>query len=397
MSLHDIRRMFKKGISVCILAKDEEENIEECIKSVLSFADEIIVIDNASKDRTKELAESLGARVYTLESCSEAELRNFYLENVQYTWSLALDADERASAEFGLVLKEKIRSVEEDVVALKVPINNYFGSGKWASFLVFRGIRSGRGIFYCEGSIHPSIGRSVNSSGGHSEVLPAELHHLDALIKDRSSNKRERYMQKIRESIEKTSDVIEKNRLMIYLGLEYTGIGDFGKAEEIYVSALENLKKHTHATFARIFLIQNHMMQRKYSSAKEELNKLFGFDYNSVLFWADSNSVIEHLKKKNDITDAFLQFDEARYWCEINLKLWPFASYNYINRASLSEQSDEVDYLLEKAVGINPFLMSDLIYKQGYIPNLYIHQCSLLSTVEGLNLKDKFSVINNRL
>ena len=49
-------------VSVLILAKNEENNIEDCIRSC-SFAKEIIVIDDFSTDRTQEIAESLGAKV----------------------------------------------------------------------------------------------------------------------------------------------------------------------------------------------------------------------------------------------------------------------------------------------------------------------------------------------
>ena len=50
------------NLSVLILAKNEEKNLEACIKSAL-FADEVLVIDDMSTDGTKALAESLGARV----------------------------------------------------------------------------------------------------------------------------------------------------------------------------------------------------------------------------------------------------------------------------------------------------------------------------------------------
>ena len=52
-------------ISALILAKNEERNIKACIET-LSFADEILVIDDFSTDKTKEIAESLGARVICL-------------------------------------------------------------------------------------------------------------------------------------------------------------------------------------------------------------------------------------------------------------------------------------------------------------------------------------------
>ena len=49
-------------ISALILAKNEERNIEDCIRTVL-FCDEVLVVDDFSTDRTKEMAERLGARV----------------------------------------------------------------------------------------------------------------------------------------------------------------------------------------------------------------------------------------------------------------------------------------------------------------------------------------------
>ena len=52
------------NVSVLILAKNEEKNIEACIRSA-SFAGEVLVIDDFSTDRTAELARSLGARVLT--------------------------------------------------------------------------------------------------------------------------------------------------------------------------------------------------------------------------------------------------------------------------------------------------------------------------------------------
>ena len=49
-------------VSVLILARNEERNIKECIESC-SFANDIVIIDDGSTDKTKEIAESLGARV----------------------------------------------------------------------------------------------------------------------------------------------------------------------------------------------------------------------------------------------------------------------------------------------------------------------------------------------
>ncbi len=52
------------SLSVLILTKNEEKNIKRAIKSVLSIADEIIVLDSGSTDKTVEIAKNLGAKVY---------------------------------------------------------------------------------------------------------------------------------------------------------------------------------------------------------------------------------------------------------------------------------------------------------------------------------------------
>ena len=87
-------------LSVIILAKNEEDNIVDCLESV-SFADEILVIDDFSKDRTIEIIESLRNRKIklvknTLGSDFSSQ-RNFGLSKAQGDWALFIDADERVS------------------------------------------------------------------------------------------------------------------------------------------------------------------------------------------------------------------------------------------------------------------------------------------------------------
>lgn len=87
------------SLSVVILTKNEEENIEACLQSV-AWADEILVIDDNSSDNTVEIAKKLGATVYShpLDNNFAAQ-RNFALEKAKYDWVLFVDADERVSAD----------------------------------------------------------------------------------------------------------------------------------------------------------------------------------------------------------------------------------------------------------------------------------------------------------
>lgn len=97
-------------ISVVILTKNEEKNIIDCLETV-SWADEIIIVDDFSDDRTLEVAKSLNnkkIKIYKNKLDGDfAEQRNFGLSKATKDWVLFVDADERVSRE----LKEEINSI----------------------------------------------------------------------------------------------------------------------------------------------------------------------------------------------------------------------------------------------------------------------------------------------
>jgi glycosyltransferase involved in cell wall biosynthesis len=84
-------------ISVVILTLNEERNIGPCIESCLGWCDDIYVLDSGSKDHTREIAESLGAKVYYNKFESFGQQRNWAIDNIpcRYAWHFHLDADER--------------------------------------------------------------------------------------------------------------------------------------------------------------------------------------------------------------------------------------------------------------------------------------------------------------
>jgi glycosyltransferase involved in cell wall biosynthesis len=83
-------------LSAYILTYNEAEKIEAAVSSVL-WADEVVVIDSYSVDRTAEIATSLGARVVAVPFNGFGELRNRAIEACKYDWIFSLDADERCT------------------------------------------------------------------------------------------------------------------------------------------------------------------------------------------------------------------------------------------------------------------------------------------------------------
>ena len=92
-----------------VLTLNEEGRIADCLASVRS-ADEIIVLDSGSTDRTRELAAAAGARVESRPMTNFAEQRNFANSLARSDWILHLDADERATPALLGEIREAIAS-----------------------------------------------------------------------------------------------------------------------------------------------------------------------------------------------------------------------------------------------------------------------------------------------
>jgi glycosyltransferase involved in cell wall biosynthesis/Tfp pilus assembly protein PilF len=82
-------------LSVCIIARDEEQVLSRCLQSIAEVADQIVVVDTGSKDRTVEIAQKAGALIGYFDWCDDfAAARNASLDLADGDWILWLDADD---------------------------------------------------------------------------------------------------------------------------------------------------------------------------------------------------------------------------------------------------------------------------------------------------------------
>lgn len=101
--------MNKLPVSVLILARNEEGQIGRAVRSA-AFAEEILVVDAFSSDRTVQIAQELGARVVQRQWTNFSDQRNFSLEQAKNSWVLQLDADEAISPALVLWLENFFRN-----------------------------------------------------------------------------------------------------------------------------------------------------------------------------------------------------------------------------------------------------------------------------------------------
>lgn len=104
-------------LSVVLATKNEEANIGECLESVKGIADEIIVFDEFSKDKTREIAKKYGAKVFKYSHKTNFhETKQKAIEKARGDWILQLDADERVTGKLAKEIREIVRRKDNEVI-----------------------------------------------------------------------------------------------------------------------------------------------------------------------------------------------------------------------------------------------------------------------------------------
>ena len=112
-----------KKISAYIIAYNEEEKVAAAIESV-RWADEVVLADSHSRDRTAEIAAGLGARVVQIDFNGFGDLRNRAIEACTHEWIFSLDADERCTPEAAAEMRRAVEADRHDLFL--VPRRNFF-------------------------------------------------------------------------------------------------------------------------------------------------------------------------------------------------------------------------------------------------------------------------------
>lgn len=184
------------GISLCMIARDEETNIRECLESIKPHVDEMIVVDTGSKDRTIEIARQCGARVETFPWCDDfSAARNESLKYAQYPWIFWMDADDRIPLECGKSLRELTQQAKADVFGFTVQVRclpREAHDGGFEAVDHVKLIRNDPRLRF-EFHIHEQILPSIRGVGG--EVVHTDLYVVHAgydTTEEGQARKRER-------------------------------------------------------------------------------------------------------------------------------------------------------------------------------------------------------------
>jgi glycosyltransferase involved in cell wall biosynthesis len=207
----------KNTISVCMIVKNEEQYLDNCLKSIKDIAVEIVIVDTGSNDRTVEIAKKYTDKIYLHPwNDSFSEARNHCLKYATGDWIFQIDADEELIQEDIPVLMAAIQDDELD--AVMVQIVSKFQEGKREAIHSFERIFRNNDIIHYEGRIHERL-VGIQTA----KVFPIRLIHYGYDLNQAQSKKKfDRTVSLLKMDLEENH---ENPMTYHYLGCSYIGQG----------------------------------------------------------------------------------------------------------------------------------------------------------------------------
>ncbi len=289
-------------LSVCLIVKNEEQFIANCLNSLKDLADEIIIADTGSTDKTKEIIAEFKKTFPNLKlldfkwADDFSAARNFSIENARGDWILIIDADETIAKEDCFKIKDFIsnknykqysgfsfvqRSYTDEFNRDGFEYRGNDGYKECESYLGWipsklTRLFKNKKEFRFRNVIHELIEYSLNESGSKIFSTDVPIHHFKF---KRSEERKEKKLAMYRELLEKkVIENIENAKALFELGTFYRYVGKNKEAIALLAKALGLRKDFTEAYFG---MGETFMQEHDFKAAEEcylkaiETNKNF--------------------------------------------------------------------------------------------------------------------------
>ncbi|MUG47153.1 glycosyltransferase [Paenibacillus woosongensis] len=245
--------MDKVGLSLCMIVKNESENIVKAIKTAQTFVQEIIIVDTGSTDQTPELAQSLGAKVFKIEWNDHfGDMRNYSIQKATQPFILVMDADELIIDGDMSYLQECCRLISQQPGAAgTVIMTNETVQGDVSITSITRIFPNDRRYKYA-GRIHEQlmfVGSPIKSTI-NTQIVISHTGYSDALIQGK--NKLERNIQLLKKELQVSPD---QSYILFQIGRTYYVMKDYVQAEYFLSKCVEIELSSSHRSFLAIALL----------------------------------------------------------------------------------------------------------------------------------------------
>ncbi|SHE48025.1 Glycosyltransferase involved in cell wall bisynthesis [Caldanaerobius fijiensis DSM 17918] len=345
-------------LSLCMIVKNEEKNLPRCLDSVKDIVDEMIIVDTGSTDSTVKVAESYGAKVFSIRWNDDfSEARNASLEKANGKWILLMDADDELDQED----KQKIRNLlTDDVEGYFFKTINYVGQNPGVevalnmNFRLMRNRPEYRFIY----PIHEQIAAVIQQIRPGAKLVSTDIKvyhygYLDdeVVIKE----KRKRNMRIIERVLqENPSDAF----MRFNMGNEYFALSDYNKALYEYMLSLNNTHGKTgylSKLYVRMTLCYNEL--KRYDEALSIIERGLS-DYPDLTDLVFLKGYIHHVNKRYTIAERLfkecIEMGEAPFDIGFIMGVGSFRAHHALGELYLElEDYDEAYVHFEQAYKMN--------------------------------------------
>lgn len=226
---------FLGTLTLSMIVKNEEKYLDACLESVREVADEIVVVDTGSTDKTKDIAKRHNAKIYDFEWIRDfSAARNFALKHSSGDWILYMDADERLDPHSIGEVKQ-VKNLENHAgIAVTVTSSDDTG-GKPNTMKYFRLFRNNPELCF-RNRVHEQIYESMKALNYEFIDSSILIHHLGYDIsKDELQKKAKRNLQLLFEELEHN----ETSYILYHIAQTYNILEEKAKAREYFFKSLE--------------------------------------------------------------------------------------------------------------------------------------------------------------
>lgn len=377
----------RSALSLCMIVKNEERYLAQCLCSVRDIADEIIVVDTGSTDRTKDIARVFGARVYDFVWNDDfSAARNVSLDNAKGAWILVLDGDEVISGcdlprlssllargparnrAYSLVTRNYVRNVVANWVENRGEYPEEQGSG-WHPSVKVRVFPNSPAVRF-RNPVHELVEPSLAENRIQVIQCDVPVHHYGKLDASRSVQKWEQYFKLGRK---KLLDGNAEPNAIRELAIQANELGKYEDAVALWgrLIAMDPNDQQAYTnivvSYAELRRLPEALESAKMAVALNPLKREAVYHYGLVLFYMGSyDSVIEEFEKfrKHDAeyppVDALLALsyllvlrkkEGLALMADLRIKRFDVSEYITIESKKLSffGRSEEAKRLIEAA------------------------------------------------
>ncbi|WP_276733302.1 TPR domain-containing glycosyltransferase [Bacillus sp. (in: firmicutes)] len=294
--------MKRPKLSVCMIVKNEERHIARCLESVQHIADEIIVVDTGSNDRTEDICNSFHAQIYHHKWEQDfSQARNASLRHAKGEWILILDADEELDADTGSLLPSLLIDSLPPLGCVKVV--NYTGK-QWDENEALeqrqiRLLRNQRNITFTGRVCERPEGEGASATFS----LPCIIHHYGYLEQE-AQQKHKRNMSLLNATLLTSS---ADPSLIFQKAAEYDRGNEHDKALRLAIDCINEHKRKKQIPPHAYYYLKYKLLidAERYEEAEQDINEALAHypDYCTLHYY---KGIIKYqLKKAREAITAF--------------------------------------------------------------------------------------------